>query len=145
MSTAVRIGFVASLALCMASTVLFALSLVVNPWDHYLSLADDFHIGLWNGQIVFFNNADYGPYRGSIIGFVDEHGNVYPPLKREVAWGYSLGVCFRYFRWIDDSTLWTLIVSLLWPIGVFGFPCLLMAWIRWRRRRVTNLARHDSN
>ena len=113
--------------------MLFGVSFLVNPWDYRISLNDDFHIGLLNGNIVFFNDAEYGPYRGSIIGLVDENGNVFPPLEREVRWGYTLGIYYRHFRWAD-STLWTLNVLLLWPIAVFGITTRVV-WLLEHRRK----------
>jgi len=110
------------------------LSLALNPWDHRISVRDDFHVGLWRTRVVFFNDAEYGPYRGSIIGLVDSDGNVYPPLECEIKWGDSLGVYFRYFL-RADSTLWTLMVSLLWPCGVFGLSIAFWTFVWWRRHQ----------
>ena len=135
----IRLASVASCILCGVSLVLFALSLVLNPWDHRISFAEDFHLGLWRGRVVFFNDSEYGPYRGSIIGLADADGNVYPPLEREIKWGDSLGIYFRYFRW-TDSTLWTLMVSLLWPLAIFGLPTVV--WVCWRQIVARRLTRH---
>lgn len=128
-----RFAFVTSFVLFGVSVILFALSFGVNPWDQRISFTDDFHVGLLRGRIVFFNDVACGPYQGSIIGLVDGDGNVYPPLEREINWGDSLGVYVRYFRW-TDSTLWTLTVSLLWPLGIFGLPCAFWMFLCWRRR-----------
>ncbi|HUF62143.1 MAG TPA: hypothetical protein VMN36_08725 [Verrucomicrobiales bacterium] len=61
-----------------------------QPLDHRLSISDGFHIGDWGGgwdvRLVFFNDAEYGPYRASIIS-VDG----YPPLERELYFGDIAG------------------------------------------------------
>ena len=126
---------VLSFVLCGITVLLFALSFVLNPWDHRISFTDDFHVGLMQGRVVFFSDAEPGPYQGSIIGIVDDNGNVYPPLEREIGWGDTLGIYFRYFRWTDsDSTLWTLTVSLLWPLAIFGLPSAFRICLWWRSR-----------
>jgi len=128
----IRSACVTSCILCGVSLILLLLSLFLNPRDHRISFTEDYHLGLWRGRIVFFSDPEYGPYRGSIIGLTDADGNVYPPLEREIKWGDSLGVYFRYFRW-TDSTLWTLTVSLLWPMGIFGLPFAICVCVWWRR------------
>lgn len=87
----------------------------INPWDHHLSLEDSFHMGVFGRRLAFFNDSNYGSYRGSIIGFVDSQGNLIPPLEREIAFGETLGIYYRYFRWNDDGVLWTLMISLWYP------------------------------
>lgn len=124
---------VALIAFCSLSVLLLAASFAIDPLQQRISLAADFHISLLRGRVCFFNDAEYGPYCGSIIGIVDEDGNTYPPLEREIAWGDSWGVYYRYFRWAD-SKLWTLMVSLWWPIVVFGLPAVVCSGIWWRRR-----------
>ena len=84
---AIQFACMTSLVLFGVSVVLVALSLSLNPWDHRVSLTDEFHIGLWRGRVVFFNDAEYGPYRGSIISLVPADGNLHPPLEREITWG----------------------------------------------------------
>lgn len=137
----IRLASVASCILCGVSLVLFALSFVFNPWDHRISFSEDFHLGLWRGCVVLFNDSKYGPYRGSIIGLADTDGDVFPPLEREIKWGDSLGVYFRYFRW-TDATLWTLMVSLLWPLAIFGLPTAVCVCVWWRRCVVGLPTRH---
>ncbi len=138
---AFRFLCVAWFVLSCLTVILLVLSLAMNPWDHRISLSDDFHVGLWAGRAVFFNDAEYGPYRGSIIGLTDSDGNADPPLEREIKWGDSLGVYFRYFRW-PDSTLWTLMVSLLWPLAIFGLPTAICVCVWWRRRVVSLPTKH---
>jgi hypothetical protein len=133
----------------------------MNPRDECLSLTDHFHIGVWDGfsgdsfgMSVFFNNAEYGPYRGSIMSISDEKA---PAPKR---WGWSVlwygfsqetefdrqgnaaliekacdlpGIYFRHFRQPDKAdSLWTLMISLGYPLLLFSI--LPVAWI-FRRMR----------
>ena len=133
-SKAIQIARIVSFVASGAIVILFALSLVLDPMEFHVSLTDEFHVGFLRGRIAFFSDAEYGPYQGSIIGLVDADGNVYPPLEREVKWGDTLGVYFRYFRW-TDSTLWTLTVSFLWPLAIFGLPSALWIFVWWHRRK----------
>ncbi|MCA8988131.1 MAG: hypothetical protein KDA78_10840 [Planctomycetaceae bacterium] len=105
------------------SVLMFLAGYIISPLDYHFSLSDDFHVGVWsNGpdsRLVFFNDPAYGPYRGSIIGLTDQDGNVYPPLIHEQSFGDSWGIYYRYFQW-SDSTLWTLTVTLWYPIVLFA-------------------------
>lgn len=116
---------------------------VINPWDHRLSVTESFHIGIWGGFdgptfgcLVFFNNGQYGPYRGSIIGL--SAGPDDPPQFQRTAWGdldYS-GLYYRHIHWPDsNTTLWTLAISLLYPFFLFAVLPLLWMWRRWSARR----------
>ncbi|MBN1490435.1 MAG: hypothetical protein JXA69_11015 [Phycisphaerae bacterium] len=130
---AINVATIISLLLLGCILVLGAAAPWLNPWRHRLSLGSGFHIALWgaplNPRLVFFNDSDYGPYRGSIIGIVDDQGNMYPPLEREIAFGDTLGIYYRYFRW-SDATLWTLMVTLWYP--AIAFAVLPLLW--WYRR-----------
>jgi len=118
-----KMATVLSTVLLAVAMLLFLAGYVFSPWEQYLSFGGDFHIGVCarglDSRIVFFNDAEYGPYRGSIIGIVGADGNVYPPLERQRAFGDSWGIYYRYFQW-SDSTLWTLTVTLWYPIGLFA-------------------------
>ena len=120
------------------TALLFLAGFVISPWDHYLSFGDGSHVSVWgrgiDSRIVFFNDAEYGPYRGSIIGFRDADGKVFPPLERAEAFGDSWGIYYRYFEW-SDSKLWTLMVTLWYPIAFFAImPSIgLLRWIKLRR------------
>ncbi len=106
-----------STVMLASSLLLFVVGYIVSPWDYHVSLSEETHVGVWarglDSRIVFFNNSEYGPYRGSIIGLVDAKGNVYPPLVREESFGDSWGIYYRYFQW-SDSILWTLML----PCGI---------------------------
>lgn len=147
------------------TVVLWLATFAISPWDHRLSFTQHFHVGVWSGfsgdtlgRLVFFNNGEYGPYRGSIIALADTN---HPSAKRGWSIGdYDMGritdyngkgevaiqerVCDLpgiYFRHIhtlwpkEYPPLWTLMVSLWYPL--FLFSILPVAWIfrRWRLRR----------
>jgi hypothetical protein len=123
--------------LLACSVISWLCTFALNPWDHRFSLTNAFHVSVWDGpeypvvgSLVFFNNREYGPYRGSLIGISDTDGTSVPVLDRKVAWGRSYGVYYRYFRWPEGHVLWTLMVSLWYPIILFS---LLPAIWFWRR------------
>lgn len=131
-----RIATVISTALLAGTLFLFVATNFLNPWDHYLTLGPSFHVGVWKGgdgsAIVFFNDAEHGPYRGSITGLV---GYVDPTLVHKSGFGLSYGIYYRYFQW-THATLWTLMVSLWYPLVAFSI--LPAAWYyRFARRKRT--------
>jgi hypothetical protein len=151
-----------SLALAIFTLLLWLATFWINPWDQRISFTKSFHVGVWDGfggdtlgRLVFFNNAEYGPYRGSIMGIGGEG-------TKETRWGwhtenYDFGqIIFTnqngtvdrlrlcdlpgiYFRDIENHSynrpLWTLMVSLWYPL--FLFSVLPVWWIfhRWCSRR----------
>jgi hypothetical protein len=114
---------VVSTVMLAFAVLLFLAGYFFHPSDYSLTVSDDCHVGVWgrgfDSRIVFFNDREYGPYRGSIIGLTDADGNLYPPLEEKAAFGDSWGIYYRYFRW-SDSTLWTLMVSLWYAISLFA-------------------------
>jgi hypothetical protein len=110
-------------ALLSISVLLLLVAPLLDPIDNHLSLCRAFHVSAecrkFDSRIVFFNDSVYGPYRGSVIGLADDDGNVYPPLQRQLSFGNAWGVYYRYFRW-SDATLWTLTVSLWYPIVILS-------------------------
>jgi len=128
-----------SAAFAVCTLGLWLATFSVSPWHHYVLLTRRFHVSVWSGfsgdtlgRLVIFNNADYGPYRGSIIGIMDEKGEVYPRLDHSVEFGDSFGVYYRYFRWPGGGTLWTLMLSLWYPLVLFSI--LPVFWVFWRLR-----------
>jgi len=130
-------------AILLGCTVLlWAGAFVLNPWDHHVSLTRDFHMGVWGGldgpplgRMVFFNDDEYGPYRGSIVALVDDQGNP-PRTLTFVRWGDAYGIYYRYIHWSDsNATCWTLMVSFAYPMILFGILPALWLWLRWRRIR----------
>ena len=134
-----RIATLISIVLVIATALLIVVSYFFSPWEHYyVSFTERAHVGVWgrglDPRIVFFNHPD-GPYCGSIIGIIDSEGNLHPPLIREESFGDSWGIYYRYFQWAD-AKLWTLMVSLWYPLAIFA----ILPTTRWivplfRRRR----------
>jgi len=96
-----------------------------------LSLSQSFYVSVKNCVLVFYNQPE-GPYRGGIIALVDDQGNAYPRMEREVGFN-GLGIYYRYFRW-PGTTLWTLMISILYPLAVFSILPLLWLVRRLRLR-----------
>ncbi len=115
-----------------ASVSLFLAGYFANPRDYHFSLGDDFHISVWahgfDSRIVLFNDAEYGPYRGSTIGLVDADNNANPTIQLDESFGDSWGICYRHFQW-SDSTFWTLTVTLWYSIALFAImPITKLVW-----------------
>ena len=121
---------------CLVSAALLGFTLVLSAAssdfdtpDYHLSLSDGFHIGLLRfgrdslGRIAFYNNAEYGPYRGSLL-FLEEP----PPMPRRVDFRCRYGICYCDYLWEDGVALWTLMVSLWYPVLLFGVLPLIWGW-----------------
>jgi hypothetical protein len=158
-----------SAVLIGCTVVLWLATFAISPWDHRVSLTHHFHIGVWSGfsgdtlgRLVIFNNAEYGPYRGSIMG-------IGGPNTHEVRWGWHTpdddydfgqitffgqqgevvdrlrlctlpGIYFRHFQLHGQVLpLWTLMVSFWYPL--FLFSILPAVWIfrRWRSRHIRHV------
>ena len=129
LSTALAVGMA---NLCLAT-------IFTSPSEHCLSLTPSIHISVRRGsrdaspgRVVVFNDAEYGPYRGSIIEIVDPDRKVNPPPGWKDAWADKLGVYYRCFCRRDGQTLWTLAVSLWYPLVVFAAPPAV--WFVQRRK-----------
>ena len=114
---------------------------VVNPREHHFSLSNKFHVGVWRGlsgdtlgRLVIFNDAEYGPYHGSIISIVAGNRDLNSVFERTVVCGDSFGVYYRYFRTPGEETLWTLMVSLWYPLLLFFVLPTMWIFIRKRSR-----------
>jgi len=108
--------------------VLWLATFVVSPWHHYVSFTRNFHVSVWSGvtgdtlgRLVIFNSADYGPYIGSSI--------VRP--ERDVEFGDTFGIYYRYFHWPSYGTLWTLMLSLWYPLILFSILPGVWIFRRW--------------
>ena len=103
--------------------LLFLVGYIVKPSEYHFSFRDDLHVGVssrgFDSRLVFFNDAEYGPYRGSVIELVGAEGSIHSPLEREESFGDSWGIYFRRFQW-SGSTLWTLVVSLWYPVALLA-------------------------
>jgi hypothetical protein len=139
MPKAVRIAVSASAVLLVITLAVVIAGIWANPWDHAISFNQDFYIAVWNrgfdSRLVFFNDREYGPYRGSIIALVDS-AKPRSPFERELRFGDTWGIYYRYFRWPNGQVLWTLMMSLWYPVAIFAIlPLLLMAIISRKRGR----------
>jgi hypothetical protein len=98
-----------------------------NPRKHFVSIGNSFHISVSNigldSRIVFFNDSDYGPYRGSIISIADG------PQPKSVGIGDAWGLYYRHFEW-PAQRLWTLMISLWYPIVLFAMMLVVSLWRR---------------
>jgi hypothetical protein len=133
------VQFVKRVAFTLAGVTLLlsALTFVVDPWNHFVSLSSHVHIGVWRirgdslGRVMFFSDAHYGPYRGSLIDL--EYGDVVvSPFDRRVEWGDTCGIYYRWFHRTDGKTLWTLALSLWYPLVAFIVTGAFLA--RYQRR-----------
>jgi len=123
--------------LSLISAMLAACTVVLWPWSFWadpctdcLSFSGDFHVAVQDGRVSFFNSKDYGPYHGSVVSFADN------AFAAERGFGNTLGVYYRYFRWDNwGGVLWTLSVSLAYPLVVFAVLPATWAWLRWRAKR----------
>ncbi len=119
-----------------------ATALLVAAWvaggftdssHQFLSIGSAFHVSVErkdaDGRAFFFNDASHGPYRGSIIS-VSAPGTLNGPKRS----GFDFaGVYYRRFLWPDGSVLWTLAISLMYPL--FASAILPSAWVVRRSRR----------
>jgi len=119
--------------------VAFVAGYSFTAWDYSILIGDATNVGLWSrgldSRLALFNDKEYGPYCGSIIGIVGPDGKTYPPLRHEEYFGDSWGVYYRYFQWYDGYELWTLMISLWYPLVLFGIMPIGWAIYNFSRRR----------
>ncbi len=119
-------AFCASLAGCL-------LAGSVDPARQFLSLGRGCHTSIdvrsSDPRLEIFNDATYGPYRGSIIE-VTAPGH---PSQVKSAEFDFLGIYYRHIRWPNGATLWTLSISLVY-FAVMS-AVLPIVWIVRRSRR----------
>ena len=94
-----------------------------GAWDggesrDHLSLSPSFHFGVASrgleSRLILFNDSQYGPYRGSIVRW-------WGVMNRSTTgFGDAFGIYYRHFVWSDGRVLWTLFVSLWYPLVLFG-------------------------
>lgn len=80
-----------------------------------LSLGKQFHVSLDHGAVVFYNNDDYGPYRGGMLSFVGS-----PNAPTVDGFGMWAGIYLRDINWPNGDRLWTLMISLWYPLVAIG-------------------------
>ncbi|QOV87379.1 hypothetical protein [Humisphaera borealis] len=106
----------------------------IDPRKQFLSVSPDFHVSLGargaDARVKVFNDSTYGPYAGSIVGFAGD-----PNGPTTSGFGDFAGVYYRMIRWPNGSSLWTLSLSLFYPL--LAASALPIAWRvrRWRRSR----------
>lgn len=132
-----RLFNVAAICSMIALCALLAACFVaghVNPAEQFLSLGRDLHVSIdvrrSDPRLEIFNDASHGPYRGSIIEITAPgHASQIESTAFD-----SLGVYYRHFRWPNDTTLWTLSLSLVYFVVLSAM--LPFVWIiRHSRRR----------
>jgi len=106
----------------------------IDPRKQYVSLSPGCHVSvnLWgnvDARLEVFNDANYGPYSGSITGVAGS-----PLNPTESAFGDSAGVYYRHFRYPNGAVLWTLSLSLVYPL-VASMPLLLVWYLRRTNRQ----------
>src|SRR5208283_3468380 len=129
-------------ALSLISAIVLACTIILWGWSFWtdprkdcLSFSGNFHVAVENGRVSFFNVKDYGPYHGSVIALTSDEWPIERIFSERRYFGDTLGVYYRYFRWADSGiVLWTLSVTLLYPMVVFLMLPLTWAWKRWRAR-----------
>lgn len=99
------------LSACAAASILMFVLLVfgasrLNSRRHYLSFGRNFHVALNGAGLSFYNDAKYGPYRGSVVGLA---GNPDPQVRAT-----NFPFYYRHFRWQRGYELWTLTIWLPW-------------------------------
>jgi hypothetical protein len=137
-------------AAAIGSTALFVFTI-------FLLVATACDLGFWQNRIVsvpitancratvqyahiwFFNDAEYGPYHGSIIAISDGKGNT--PTVSLTGFGETLGIYYRHIRWLrSGGVIWTLAISLAYPLVIFGILPAAWIWFRWRKSRQRKIA-----
>jgi hypothetical protein len=115
--------------------ILWAWSFWTDPRKECLSFSENFHVAVENGRVSFFNVKDYGPYHGSVISLSSGEETAYSSFAERRGFGDTLGIYYRYFRWADSGIiLWTLSVTLLYPMIVLAVLPTIWAWKRWRAK-----------
>jgi hypothetical protein len=100
------------------------LSFVVRDARRWsITIRQDFHVSVANGHVVYFNDPQYGPYQGSIVGF---EGAKYPLSK---GFGYAAGIYYRHFTW-PNYVLWTLAVHTFWFFVPASVATGMWLWFR---------------
>ncbi len=119
-----------SALLLVGTVLLWAWSFGTDPRKDRLSFSDNFHVGFYDGRIAFFSDA-HGPYhRGSEIS-LDRDIEISSYRALDDRFG---GIFYRYFRLTDSTLLFTLSVSLLYPLFVLSVPPLVWAWRWWQAK-----------
>ncbi len=103
---------------------------LIHGGGQALSLGKHFHISLEDGSIVFYNSDNYGPYRGSMLSMGFD-----PDAPTVNGFGMWAGIYLRDIRWPNGDRLWTLFVTLWYPVIIFGLGTTAYEYRRFRIRQ----------
>jgi hypothetical protein len=125
-----------SALLLICTFFLWIWSFWTDPRKDCLSFGRDFHVAVEYGRASFFNNKEYGPYHGSVITLSSSTWPAERTFSEQGWFGDAYGVYYRYFRWAGSgAVLWTLGVSLLYPMIALAVLPVAWLWLWWRVRR----------
>jgi len=130
-----NVASLASAVILLATIALIIVHRWVDPAPFRLSFGQEFHVSVTDGfgdelagRLALFNDKDEGPYRGSMISV---NGGPYP-IK--TGFGDTAGIYYRHFRW-PSQKLWTLMVSLWYPLAISAPLPALWLWLRLGRKQ----------
>jgi hypothetical protein len=105
-----------------------------NSWTHFITLAPGLHLTLTTrdggANLAFFNDGRLGPYLGGTLGITSK-GSQHPTQIRDTQFD-AIGVYFRLIRWPSGPKIWTVTLSLWYPLALCAI--LPTMWIIRRRR-----------
>jgi hypothetical protein len=121
-----------------------------------ITVTSHFRFGFFDGGVWFF--SDVAPYMGSMrrhgwtkedspehrfaqwawaVGSYDVGQNTFSDKRGEFegrdTFGDFLGIYYRHFRWVGEATLWTLRVSLWYPVVLSGVLPAYWVFHHWRK------------
>ena len=107
---------------CLSAAVFFLLIVAwllasgVDSRRQFLRLSRGCHLSIdaWgaDARLEIFNNASYGPYRGSIVDIIAGR----PSSVQMIGFGDQAGIYYRWIHWPSGQTTWTISLSLLYPL-----------------------------
>ncbi len=106
-----------------------------NPRKQFVSISRGCYISIDargnDVRLEVFNDSTYGPYAGSIVGIAGD-----PNGPRISGIGDTAGLYYRFIRWPNGTSLWTLALSLFYPAVVtLLLPLIWIVRHSPRRRR----------
>ena len=105
---------VSTIVFCLLLAAWFAAD-AVDPRKQFISLSSGCHLSIdargADPRVHVFNDSSYGPYAGSIVGIVGD-----PNRPKVSGFGDLAGVYYRMIRWSSGRSLWTLSLSLIYPL-----------------------------
>jgi hypothetical protein len=118
-----------SLALCLATAVLWVVSYRMDFWHQGVKVYGDVSIGVCCGQLSVYNRGN--PYLGRILDYGE-------PTPRIAIWN-GMGICYRHIVWPNSTGPGWLIlrVDMAYPqVVTTVLPGIWLAfWLAARRRR----------